>query len=431
MKFFVLIFVLLSFSPSVFAQDKLCDALSKESTYEGNSSFLMLEAGKEGWVFRTSTDYKTDFKVNSALNDRLTRLFVAFKKHNIEPVIALLPTRGMIHAEKIINTDFNYAEAIESYQKLVKKLNHIGYSVAEIKDFSSGQDFYYKVDHHWNAQGAKKMAQRVAEVIKNIPTFNTIQKEKFITEVEKKTKFADKFAHFVADTCKAPLFEESVNIYKTYKPDISDEDLFSDEAKPEIVLLGTSNSTSFPSYSNFEGALKEAMAVDVKNMSVSGGGVETAMLDYFNSGQFIKDKPKILIWEIPVYQNYKGSSLYRQLIPAVYGECRGQEIYTKSIDLKGKDFSVILPEGILAKNHYMVLDFSEAKERKYSLASYYNEGGEDKFNLRLSKYSQFLGKNFVEFDQAANKSIKEIKASFKNDVKGTLNFSICSYSSSE
>lgn len=430
MKLILTLLFIVAFSPPLMAME-LCDALKHDKTYEGKTSYLKLEAGKGDWVFRTKTDYKTDFKVNSALENRFSRLYAALKVHNIEMVIAPLPTRGMMHADQSFNNDYKVQDAVDSYKTLVKKLRQIGFYVADIDDFKELHDFYYKADHHWNAKGAETLAKQVANRIKAIPAYADIKKEKFVTEAEKEIDFTGTFAEFIAKKCGGKPLVEKASVLKTYKVDSSEEDLFSDVSKPEIILLGTSNSSPKPSYANFEGALKEHIGADVQNMSVSGGGVETAALDYFNAGMHIKDNPKILIWEIPIYQNFKGGPLYRQLIPAVYGSCEGEEVFKVKKELSGKDFFVTLPENITTKNHYMVLNFSEPKERKFKVKNHYNEGGVDDFNVRLSKYSTVLGKHFIEFDQNKDKTVEKIEGSFKKEINGELELLICRYSSSE
>lgn len=432
MRIFMLITFLFFIALPAKAEDiKLCEALFQDKAYEGNSSYLKMDAGKKGWVFRTSTDYKDDFKVNSILQDRFIRLHNALEKNNIELVIVPLPTRGMMHSEFVLDDIYNVDKAKESYGELVHKLRQMGYIVADINDFSAAQEFYYKYDHHWNASGAQKMAQRVAAEMKIMPAFKAIKKAKFITEKEEQIEYEGSFAEFIAEQCKTKPSKEKATIYKTYQESGGEDDLFSDDTKPEIILLGTSNSSLTPSYANFEGFLKEYLSADVQNMSISGGGVETAILDYFNAGKQVTDKPKILIWEIPVYQNFRGGTLYRQLIPAVYGDCKGREIFKETIPLKGKNFSVSLPAGLKAKSHYMVLDFSDMKERKFTIDTIYNGGGNDKFNLRISKFSENLGKNFIEFDQANEKSVKSINGILKKDGKGSVTLSVCRYSSSE
>jgi len=431
MKFILTVLTLFALTAPATAAQRLCDALMHEKTYEHKSSFKKLEAGKGDWIFRDATDYKTNFKVNSALENRFKRLYQALNRHKIQMMIVPLPTRGMMHQDKSLNLQYDHQEAIESYQSLTQKLRQIGFSVSAIDDFSPNQDFYYKADHHWNASGAKTMAQQVAKEIKLIPGFDQIKKENFSTEIDEKIQFQGTFTKFISQVCDVPIFEKDINAYKTFKSETSDDDLFADTATPEIILLGTSNSSPLPSYANFEGALKQAIGADIFNMSVSGGGVETAVLDYFNAGEHIADKPKILIWEIPIYQNFKGGPLYRQLIPAVYGECDGAEIFKKNITLTGKEFSVEIPKGLATKNHYMYLEFSEPKQRKFKIQTKYNALESDEFNLRLSKHSKTLGKHFVEFDQNNEKMVRSIEGKFNKDLTGDLTLSICAYPSSE
>ena len=425
--FLLLIFSLVFSLPSARAQESYyCDKLKEDKIYSKNSSYKKLIEGKEGWVFRTKTDFVDNFKVNSALRSRFVRLQKAFEDHNMNLVVALLPTRGMMHSHLVTYPKYDHQVAIDSYLDLVKKLREIGISVAAIEDFSKPQDFYYKRDHHWQAAGAKSMAIRVADEVKKLSSYKGVEKKKYTTEISETIQHQGTFSEFINKMCEVDVNPEEVPLYKTFADE--EENLFGDEAKAEIVLVGTSNSAQQASHANFDGFLKEYIGADVHNLSVSGGGVDTAMLDWLSSTDYREHKPKIVIWEIPIYQNFKGGPFYRQAIPAVYGDCLENDVVTKGVTIKDDRFKIdISDKNITAQNHYIRLSFSDFKGRKFRLTTHYKDKSKDPFDFRRSKFYEPDGVFFLEFDQNKGGSIGFLEGLMPEGTTGDAKIQVCRY----
>lgn len=428
MRIFLLIACLvIVISPAKAEDIGFCEELKKDSIYKKNSSFKKMIKGKDGWIFRTKTDFNTSFKVNSALKKRFVRLNKAFQDHDIDLVIALLPTRGMMHHNKLSNSDFNHHEAIDSYNALADVLNDIGISVASIEDFSGDTKFYYARDHHWQPEGAKIMAKKVAEKVKTLSSFNSIEKKTYKTESKENVLQDGTFEKFVNETCKTDIKSESVPKYKTYLEDQGEDALFGEESNADILLIGTSNSAQNASKANFDGFLREYIGADVENLSVSGGGVDTSMLDWLSSNHYQGHKPKIVIWEIPIYQNFKGGPFYRQAIPAVYGDCKNPVAEEKSIVTNEKFDISFSSKNISAKGSYAYLRFSDFKGRKFRLTTNYKDGKKEPFDFRRSKFYQPDGTFFFEFDQESDKLIDSIRGLMPKNTKGSITMKICQY----
>ena len=102
----------------------------------------------------------------------------------------------------------------------------------------------------------------------------------------------------------SPLFDnlmptaESVDIYQTYA---AEEDfllaLDMSEELGEVVLLGTSFSAD--RRWNFDGALKQALTVDVQNLAEQGQGPIVPMADFLKDQLPAATNLKLVIWEIP------------------------------------------------------------------------------------------------------------------------------------
>lgn len=429
MRFLLLsAFILIGLMQNVSAQSlNLCPALSEEQTYKKDSSFKKLIEGKDGWIFRTKTDFLTNFQMNSALKERFVRLNKAFQDQNMQLVIALLPTRGMMHSHLIDDPDYHVEEAIQSYNNLVKGLRETGISVGAVEDFKAGQDFYYKRDHHWQAEGAKIIAQNVAREIKKLSSYNDIPKVSYKTESKETIDHEGTFQEYANKICGLSIESEKVPFYKTFEAS-GEENLFGDKTKADIVLIGTSNSSNQASHTNFDGFLKEYIGADIDNLSVSGGGVDTAMLDWFSSKEYQGNKPKIVIWEIPVYQNFKGEPFYRQAIPAAYGHCDDLHFFEAETIIENDRFKIekeFLEKHIATQDTYLHLKFSDFKGRKFRLTTVYENGKKEAFDFRRSKFYQPDGIFFLEFDQDKTERISSLDGLMPKGTTGNVKASIC------
>lgn len=231
-----------------------------------------ISTGKNEWFFRDKTDFQEDFEIDGMLSKYINNFNQALKKQNIELVVALLPTRGMLHSEFILKTGYNVDVAQKNYMGTIKKLQALGLNVAYMNDFYNYPNYFYKSDHHWSADGARAMAAEVAHNIKKLPIYSDLMKSEFETTKTEIITFEGSFKKMIEDKCSENLpKEEEAQIYKTFSKG-GNNSLFDDINETEVVLIGTSNSDSNASKANFDGFLKEFLSVDVMNYSISGGG---------------------------------------------------------------------------------------------------------------------------------------------------------------
>ena len=402
----------------------MCDALSDDKTYKDDKSYKKLIPGKDGWVFRTLTDMKDDFELNEISQRRFKRLHDAFASHGIELVITLLPTRGMMHSEHIEMDEASLEKAWESYISLSKQLESQGVHVATAS--RGAKDFYYKRDHHWRPDGARFIAQEVAKKVRALPAYEYISKTQYTTQEDGTAEQAGTFSKFINKACGSAIKGETVPSYKTVA---ANTDLFGDTPNADIVLVGTSNSTQSASKANFDGFLREYIGSDVENLSVSGGGMDTAFYNWLHSENYNEHKPKIVIWEVPVYQDFDNGPLFRQLIPAVYGECAGISTEDGTVSEKLTLFSDVWQEGGKSGNNLYALVSVEGEGiRKLRAVTEYEGGRKDIQGLRRSK--RYTGGNvfFFEFNQNRPEAINSFSMSFPKSANGMkVSASLCEY----
>ena len=429
-RVFVLFVLMLFAIQPVLANDSagsfLCEALAQNKSYQKDKSFQKLIEGKEGWIFRTKTDFNDKFKINQAIKP-LTRLNKVLQEHDMQLVMALLPARGMMHYDLVDYPAYDHEKAIKSYTELVRSLKEIGIPVAAIDDFSAKQDFFYKRDHHWNAEGAKLLAQKTAEEIRKLSIYSSIPKKSFRTEQSGTIFHHESFSEFANKICRSNIQFQQVPTYKTFPVDAA---LFDNEKPPDIALIGTSNSVQYASDANFEGFLKQYIGADVQNFSVSGGGIDTAMLDWLSSDDYKAHKPKIIIWEVPAYQNFQNLSLYQQVIPAIYGDCENNATATDVVKIENDRFQIfvdIKDQNITTKGHYLFLKFSDFKELKFRITKNYTDGSKSLFDFKRTKFYQPDGVFFLEFNQQEEKILSFITALMPKGTEGGVTARICRY----
>jgi len=416
--------------PAVDSSALFCDALYDEETYEKKyKAYKMLVAGQDGWIFRTSRDLRTDFNLKPSTINYLKDLQNAFEEKDITFVMLFAPTRGLIHHDKIAKGDLekfgftqpdqvwsDYLTTVKNAQS--KKLNIVGLPQIEL-----GADFFYKRDHHWNPTGAKRTAEELAKAIKEMPVYETLSKEDFTTREIGPYDFSgtsDKVFKNVCDTIQPP---EKITKFVTEKTEtaVDSDDLFGSVAEPEVVLLGTSNSTMEPSFANFEGFLKEQLSTDILNMSVSGGGIDTAMISYLNSDHFKENKAKLVIWEVPGYYDLNNHiGFYRQATPAISNDCGSEALVEEVLTLKGNTPIILTNlegKNIQGSEYYLYLKFSEAIKKRFTVDFRYIKN-RDKYTLKRSNRYPHDTEFYLELKNSKKADLEKVILEIPKELEG-------------
>lgn len=355
--------------------ETICPAMQDDETYnaKGMIFYKKIVAGDDGWVFRTGTDFRSDFKMHPQTIRYMKKLQDAFTAKGILFVYLVPPTRGIaqgnhVNGDDVESKDFRSirADASAGYQAMLKTMQGAGINVVGFPGLVDGKAYFYKRDHHWNPEGARLAARRTAAFIKASPVYASIPKVPFVTRDVGAYDYTGPFGEIIYPVCKLVLPSEKTDRYETTRgAQASDSDaLFSDDVFPEIALVGTSNSANDPSVANFDGFLKEALATDVYNASIIGAGIDAPLLAYLNSDAYRAHKPKVVIWETPGYynQNFMHSRIYRQAIPGVFGDCAENPVAErKGREVNGAEIDVISGLGghkIVGSQYYVTLRFS-------------------------------------------------------------------------
>lgn len=414
---------------STAAKPMVYEKLKDEKAYKKKSGYRLLVEGLDGTLFRTRSDLKTDFSIKRENIAYFEEFNKALKSKGTNLVIVMPPTRGILFSDKITPAQkaeykFDEKAAFDSYLKFAGRIRETGVTVTDFADLKPPvAGYFYKRDHHWTPEGAKDSAQRAAKAIKALPVYKDLKSTPFKTELTGQSKKPGSFSEFINAECQSAIPDEPVNKYET---SAAEEDLFGSK-KPQVTLIGTSNCRE-EAAANFPGWLRESLSADVENLSIGGGGIDTPMLSYLTSGEYAKNTPKILVWEMASHYLFSRDymSIFRQAIPTLAGSCDSKALVKDKIKAAATVTLYNKKTPLNADRGYVALSFDKPLKGKITLYAAYDGGGEKKYDI--ARDSRFVpsAQYFYLLDEAPLNKLTSLKVDLPKDGQsGNVGVSLC------
>ncbi|MDR0634809.1 MAG: hypothetical protein LBF91_07515 [Azoarcus sp.] len=314
----------------------LCPEARDARRYDTGSlkNSVTLVEGEGDWLFRSRLDLRTDFGTSAHGYRRLRKLRDAFVRRGVEVVLVYLPTRALVHRDKLAPAvragfDFDFDLALMNYKALLARFARIGFHVPDLSllaDEHEEQPFYFRADTHWTPYGARRTARVVADAVRRLPAFAGIARREFVSRMHGRMVLGSPgvLRDAAEQLCGDSRAREYTDRFVSRPKEIRDGgDLSGSGGTPQIVLVGTGHSG--PAY-NFAGFLQEYLGADILNAAMPDGGLDGAMVEYLGSAEFRDAPPKILIWEFSQLYGLEMDSVYRQLLALLDGGCDGKPV---------------------------------------------------------------------------------------------------------
>ncbi|MBV7561305.1 alginate biosynthesis protein AlgX [Pseudomonas sp. sia0905] len=382
----------------------VCSAVTDPAQYQGRGMKLMsfITPGEDRWLFRSSVDLVNEFGIPPAMQPEFARLMKTFAAKGTHVAIAVQPTRGLMHHDKVRPDrayGFDYIKASSSLGKFQQQLRAGGAIVPDMLQVVKNppkNDYFFRRDSHWTPTGAQVTARALADEIMRQPFYETLNKKAYRTEPGVTIPKNGILDMALERICHNTYGYQFVKNYRTV-PDSSDASgLFEDAPDPEAVLVGTSNSAAREDETrqyNFDGYLKQYLSIDILNFALPGAGQDGALLEYLLSSSYSPDKPpKLLLWELPANYSLDSPYLYRQLIPAINGGCSKAEALMSNTQqqpsLKVNDRVELLSnagdkrQDLRNAKAFIDLKISDKSVKDFYLITYYDNGARDKVWMR-------------------------------------------------
>jgi alginate biosynthesis protein AlgX len=386
--------------------------------------------GFHGWFF-----YPFDLETQQPLLDRyplMVRLARALEAQGTHLVVVPIPTRSMVHPD-LMNADdptqaaFSASKAVAAYMAFLEQLSSQDVTVVDVlasartmatPGDASDVAFYMKRDLHWTTLGAQVVAGAVADALVPLEVQLQLPHQTYVT---RRAPWADPHLrgefvnNWLYEACGYKLPGELVPAFSTHRLSPG-----SVSAAP-VVLAGTS--FSIPPY--YLGFLSTALQADVLNVSVGAGGTYNALQAYLISRSYREHKPKLLIWEFPIFGNRGDRGQWRQLIPSVYGPCKASDsLAATTARVTGREvplFQLNLPP---APGHatFLHLQASDLKLTTFGVSLVYQDGFAEMVRIKRSDRVPNTGEYFLELHP---KPLKSVALNVADGISGTIDARLC------
>jgi len=299
----------------------LCDKAKYDKNYNDDflDNFKTLKEGEDGWLYR-NYDLKDRFGPSGKGFVKLAELAETLSASGTQLLLIPIPTRGLVETKTLGTINYDVQAGRKAYLKYLENLRFQGLEVPDLSAlFTTGQEqlavsestLFFSRDHHWNSQGAKRIASLTAKHIKLLDIYSALNKSDYRTKAEGQGEVNGSLQRAASKICNSAYPAERFDKYTTES--LASDDLFEELPKAEVVLVGTSNSKGRLNF-NFSGFLREYSQLNVLNMAVSGGGYGGALKKYLLSDDFVRRPPKILIWELPSYYSLSDAAFFDELM---------------------------------------------------------------------------------------------------------------------
>ena len=373
-----------------------CDEL----IWNPNASYR-LAPSENDWLFRSFDFNQAEDLLSLSVSEDFKAFIDGLRGRDISLVIAALPMKSVMEQEHLdfalfeklgVLPDIDIVGAQRNYQSAIKNFQAMGAIAPDLTLLDAEvEQFYLKRDHHWTAEAARAVANAIAESVQQHfianDALNTIAPQRFTTYENPKVLQQGSSAVILEEYCniRSPLEVRSDFLTASAAPP---SDLFANN-QPEIVLVGTS--FSHPNY-NFEGFLKDALARDVLNLSIVGGGLFASLEHYLSSDSFLNHPAKIIVWEFPAHEPERLSlTQIRRLQGALQESC--DSLWTEEVVVDSPNFLVVQN----LQYERQALDtiefiFPQQRYQQFRLAINYHYGYREELTITRSQRVQNHGR---------------------------------------
>ena len=278
------------------------------SAYASEPSPVLI--GKDNWLF---TPYEfavqsdaQDTQASIQLFEKVNKLF---EKKGISLALVIVPSKIRIHSSQLPDDKPLDSYTADKYDNMTKELRAGGVNVVDLNSpflnsshRTSDTPLFLRLDTHWSPSGAFLAAQTVRSNINNNPglkaAFDSTKEEKHtIAWAEKKinTRARDLVRLLPKGAPSYPA--EQTLPFKVSRLQPSQANLLNGDESIGITVIGSSYTNKNTGYPD---GLRYTLQRDLLDISIPvDQGPWVGMENYLRDESFKKNKPKLIIWEVP------------------------------------------------------------------------------------------------------------------------------------
>lgn len=269
-----------------------------------------VKQGCPDWLFLSEEfQIHADAKKNMRLRmDAIRNIRSQLEDQNIQLVVAMVPDKSRVMRHQLCHVSRSglLDNRLESW---TDALLDDGFTVVNLGPVFSALikqpgDVFLHTDTHWTEYGAEIAAREIARAVKSLGVEASPKRNYALSPGELSDSYGDLVRLAGIDWLPvwakpAPDHVQPVIFTEDYLDSAADEDsidaLLGDAKTPNSVLLGS----SFSGASQFLQYLEHSLGAIVPSFAKDGGGFWESAKTYFSDPAFSKNKPDLIIWEIP------------------------------------------------------------------------------------------------------------------------------------
>jgi len=348
---------------------------------ETNEALPTVE-GKDGYFYRVMADLRMQHPLSDHIADLVATLADALAATGTTLVYVPVPTKSLVMPQYLPNAarqyGFDYKVAEFAYRDVVDKLIARGVVTVDLleamRHLPEGEPAFLKADFHWTSSGAKAAARVVGDTITKLQGFNPVAHEAFETRALGEVQIISTMRRILQENCTKALPPAATEGYSTTEIAPAAVDIFGDVQRDDsIVLVGTSYSDL--AAANFQGFLSQSLQMPVTNFAISGGDQFGSITSYMTSEAFLKHRPKIVIWENPIYNNLGkfGDAPLIELTAAARQACR--PVDRTQISATGKNALSVSVSAGQVPDHAVIYAYSGNDQSRHAELKFSLEDG--------------------------------------------------------
>lgn len=401
-----------------------------------------LTQGFDGWFYRRN-DLKTDFTLSPESEQYFKRLNEALKSRDITLVMAPLLSRAMLSKEMVNDKEpwqelYDIGIAEQSYRDLIQQLRNGGIITKDLYqvflDEADGDpyDYNFKRDIHWKPKGTELFVKAIAPLITNIPGYDKLTKIEVTNTPKSEIGRYGTIMEELQRLCTSSIKAESFTLLeRKQKINKNADALFGGSASTTpIALVGSSFSAqdefSFPAY------MEQYTGLEVANFAIPAGGMFTSITSYLSTPYFHQNKPFALLWETQTIYNYNEGveQKFRQIIPAVYGVCEGENLIANNkVNISKKPsydlLTKLASKKISGEDYYLYLYSDNLGFNQFSLQIEYDDEDGEWFSIDRSELYTHKGHYYIELSDKISSNLSHVTIEDVQNRKANLTVKLC------
>jgi alginate O-acetyltransferase complex protein AlgJ len=264
--------------------------------------------GRDGWLFY---QYEHSDEKDVKAIETSVALYADFikemEKRGTQVYVTLVPLKIRTYQKYLPKPLDNHLQS--SYSKILERFNKSGIKTIDLNSpfmkyaaeaANDASPLYLRQDSHWSSNGALLAAETIAKALQEAPQARSVLDTEPVLpyQVKKRNAMIRSKVRDLVPQLPAGSPEQDVEMILDIRflPPAQQGSLMGDVFK-SVALVGSSYSAG---WTGFPGAMRYALQRDIADVSIPAlEGSWQGMLKYLNDDAYKKNKPKLLIWEMP------------------------------------------------------------------------------------------------------------------------------------